>query len=270
MICLTGDVHHSTLRSNDLPYCKTTEVDAALEYARIASDHGLKVTLFCTGLCAKEAPKLIEKLTKMDNVEIGGHNYFAFKPRLPFKLYYRLTGLKNGPYYYQAWEVRKTKQVLKQVTNSEITSWRDHAYRHDKNTRKILASINIKYFSDPLSNDMGQPKWNTGVIDVPINTLPDHDYVYHGGRQPGSFDEESLRNSVFKTGAMAPADWLEKVKNQIIRIEEFGGVSTILAHPACMEVMDDFKTFEKLCQFINQYKTVFMREIGETYAEGFK
>lgn len=261
MICLTGDVHHSALRSNDLPYCKSTEIDAAWEYSRIANNFGLKVTLFCTGLCAKEAPELLKRLAKMNNVEIGGHNYFAFKPRMPFKLYYRLRGLKNGPYLFQAWEVRRTRRVLKEVTGSEIISWRDHGYRQDRNTRKILTTNGVRYCSDSLSNDRGQPKWNDGVIDVPINTIPDHDYVYHGGRQPGSFDEEPLRNSVFKTGAMAPADWLEKVKGQIIRIEEYGGVATILAHPACMEVMDDFKTFRKLCSFLSKFHSVKMNEI---------
>ena len=261
MICLTGDVHHSSLRSDDFAYCKGTEIEACREMSLIAQRYEVKTTFFFTGRCAKESPEIIKEISMALGVEIGGHNYFAFKPRLPFKIYYRLTGIKNGPAFFQRFEVRKTLSELSTLIGKPILSWRDHGYRHDKNTFDILSESGIEYVSDTLSNDFGQPRWNGKLFEVPINTIPDHEYVYHGKRRPGAVNEEALKKSVFKTSAMTPDQWLNKIKEQIEEIERRQGVAVILAHPACMEVMDNFRVFEKLCDFISNYKTVNMNGI---------
>jgi len=261
VICVTGDVHHSGMQSDDLEYCRGTEIDAAHKMALIAADYNIPVTLFFTGKCLNEQPELIKKISEMDNVEVGGHNYFAFKPRKPFDYYARLTGLRNGPWLYQYWEVNKTKRKFRRVCNKEIISWRDHAYRHDKNTRKILKLNDIQLFSDVLSCYGGQPFWNEGFLDVPINTLPDHDYVFHGSRQPGTIDPNILLKTHFATYPMQKEDWLLRVKGDIQTIESVNGVSTVLAHPACMEVFDDFSTFRQLCSFLRKYKTIKMNEL---------
>jgi len=50
VICLTGDVHHSSLGTNDQRYlCGDTEVRIAARYVRLAEAHGLKLTLYVTG-----------------------------------------------------------------------------------------------------------------------------------------------------------------------------------------------------------------------------
>ena len=261
MICLTGDIHHSSLNTRDFQYCKSSEIDLAFTMVKITQNYGLKITLFFTGLCAKESPELIAQIAGMHNVEIGGHNYFAFKPIKLFKYYHKLFGLRNGPFWYQDWEVRRTVHALGLVSGKPVVSWRDHAYRNDRNTRKILKKNGIIFFSDVLSNDYAQPSWNKGLIDVPLNTLPDHDYVYHGSRQPGTFDEARLLRKAFKTKAMTKEQWLERVKEDVQCIEARNGLATILAHPSCMEVFDNFYTFEKLCSFLTNYRSCKMRDI---------
>ncbi len=261
MICLTGDVHHSSRNTDDLRFCRESEISAAKAASKIAENYGIKLTLFFTGKCVLEAPDLVRTIAGMEKIEVGGHNYDAFHWKRLFNLYYRLTGIKNGPYRYQAWDVRRTLAALQKVTADNILSWRDHGYRHDKNTREILACNNIRFLSDTLSAEGAQPKINQGIIDVPINTIPYHDYVYHGARQPGSFDEMPLKRSVFRTGAMTKEEWLERIKAQVRDIDGTGGIAVILAHPACMEVMDDFFTFEKLCGFISTFETVNMKDI---------
>lgn len=261
MICLTGDVHHSSLNTADQSVCRGTEMNAAYDMAGIAAKHGIKLTLFFTGLCARESPRLLNEFSKMENIEIGGHNYYAFKFRKLFGIYGRLTGLKNGPAFYQALEVRRTIQALRTVGPAEVLSWRDHSYRHDRNTRKILARYGIRYLSDTLSGDGGQPKSNGGVIDVPINNIPDHDYVYHGKRQPGTFDETHLLRSVFRTGAMFKSEWLNRIKRESTEIDSNGGISVILAHPACMKIIDNFETYDNLCSFLSKFMTINVNEI---------
>ena len=250
---MTGDVHHSSLKSDDLSFCKGSEIDAAISTAEIASDFNIPITLFFTGKCAEESPKKLEKIANIKNVDIGGHNYFAFNPRILFDGYYYLTGLKNGPYIYQWVEVGKTKKALQKVCKIKLMSWRDHAYRHDKNTRKILKSHEIQYFSDVLSNNRGQPQRNGGIIDVPINILPDHDYVFHGSRTPDTINPEILLKTQFATPPMYKEAWLKKIKKEIKYIISENGVATILTHPACMEVFDEYETFKKLCNFLKNY-----------------
>ena len=231
----------------------------------IANEYSIPVTLFFTGKCVKENPDLIKKIAAKSNVEIGGHNYFAFEPRLPFELYQRIRGLKNGPYVYQWFEVGITKMIFRKKCNIELYSWRNHAYRHDKNTRKILKSHKIKFLSDVLSKSGGQPKRNQGVVDVPINTLPDHDYVFHGARQPETVDSQTLLRTHFATAPIQKEEWLKRIFKEVKEITSKNGVATILAHPACMEVFDGFKTFKKLCEFLKDYKLCLMRDISNNF-----
>ena len=264
MICLTGDVHHSSFRSDDLLYCNGSEIDSAYKMALIAANHDIKITYFFTGKCVNEDPKLVLKISKLKNVEIGGHNYFAFKPRKLFDYYQKISGLKNGPWIFQYWEVRKTIKVFEKLFNKKIVSWRDHGYRNDRNTINILKMNRIKNFSDTLSKDGLQPQWiNNDMLDVPINTLPDHDYVFHGGRQPDTINSDTLIKSHFRTAPMNKEKWLKKIKKKVSKMEREKKISTILTHPACMEVFDNFETFRKLCKFLKQYKTLKVKEISK-------
>lgn len=67
--------------------------------------------------------------------------------------------------------------------------------------------------------------------------------------------------SPFATRAMTIEQWLEIVKNQVKEIIDNGGVATILAHPACMEIADGFKTFKKICKFLSKYRNIRMNEV---------
>jgi len=128
----------------------------------------------------------------------------------------------------------------------------------------------IQCFSDIASPKYIGPFEKDSLYYIPINVLPDHDYVYHNGRLQGTFDESILLSTEFKTKAMAIDEWLKSVKVQVAKIIKAGGLATLLVHPACMEVCDNFKIFEKLCQFVSQYKTLCMKEVGQEYAENFK
>jgi len=267
VICLTGDVHHMSMKGEDQPYLQRTEVDAAQKYIEIASNYRVKITLFITGKCVMEERQEVEKLLSNGNIELGGHTYRAFTPRLPYKLSYRLLNRKNGPWFLQSYEIRKTISIFKNFFNYDIVSWRDHAYRHDKNTPKLLKKAGIQYFSDIVSPKYMGPFQKGSLYYVPINVLPDHDYIYHGSRLPGTFDESCLLSSEFRTKAMSVDQWLVTVKVQVKKTINGSGLATILAHPSCMEICDNFRTFEKLCQFISQYKTVYMKEIGQEYAQ---
>jgi hypothetical protein len=40
-----------------------------------------------------------------------------------------------------------------------------------------------------------------------------------------------------------------------------GGVATVLAHPACMQLADGFEAFERLCEALSTYETLTIHDV---------
>ncbi|MBX0285479.1 hypothetical protein EGH22_04015 [Halomicroarcula sp. F28] len=249
-VAITGDVHHMSMETRDQPYLDGTEVEAAVEYAEIAAEYGVPVTLFCTGRCIAEEPALVERLVSMANVELGGHNYWAFTT--PVHSVWRALGKAsggrvgswNGPRPFQSYEIRKTVAAFEAV-GARITSWRDHAYRHDEHTAGLLAAHGFTHFSDAVEPD-GTVRREDDLTVVPINTPPDHEHVYHAFRKPGTNAVEDF-SGPFGTESHQPEDWCEWVVDYVSEHRATGETATVLAHPACMRLADGFDAFRDLC-----------------------
>ncbi|WP_271967813.1 polysaccharide deacetylase family protein [Halorubrum ezzemoulense] len=225
-----------------------TEVEAAIEYAEIAAEYDVPVTLFVTGKAAEEEPERVKRLAAMENVEIGGHNYWAFDT-LVHKGWRGLTGSWNGPRPFQRWEIRKTIETFAEL-GIEITSWRNHAYRHDKHTASLLSEAGIKHFSDVVA-PKGEVREEDGLTVVPINTPPDHEHVYHAFRTP-SFVAGSDFEGPFGEEAHAVEEWLDWILEYIEEHNESGLVAVVLAHPSCMSLADEIESFEDLCKLARE------------------
>ncbi|MFC5971141.1 hypothetical protein ACFPYI_07325 [Halomarina salina] len=236
-----------SLETRDQAYVDGTEMEAAVEYAHIADDHDLPVTLFVTGKALREEPERARTLAAMNNVELGGHNYYAFSTPV-HKLWRGLTGSWNGPRPFQAWEIRRTLTAFEEV-GVDVRSWRDHAYRHDSNTAELLARYGVTHFSDAVEPG-GEPREEDGVRVLPINTPPDHDHVYHSFRTP-AFVAESDFEGPFGADAVSPDEWVDWVLECVDNVE----TATVLAHPACMQLADGFEAFEALCERLGKYET---------------
>jgi len=171
-VCLTGDVHHMSLETRDQEYIDRTEVEVAIEYAEIAAEYDVPVTLFITGKAAAEEPKRVERLAAMDNVEIGGHNYWAFDTPIHsgWRALQKLTrgkiGSWNGPRPFQRYEIYRTIEALSEC-GVDVTSWRDHAYRHDRHTLALLADAGITHFSDAVGPEE-HVRQDEGISIVPV------------------------------------------------------------------------------------------------------
>lgn len=258
-VCLTGDVHHMSLETRDQEYMDRTEVEAALEYAEIAGEHDVPVTLFVTGKAAKEEPERVRTLAAMDHVEIGGHNYWAFSTPI-HKLSRGLTGSWNGPRRFQAWEIRRTLDAFEAV-GVTVTAWRDHAYRHDENTAALLADRSITHFSDVVGPDE-RLRRTDGLTVVPVNTPPDHEHVYHAFRTPEFVDGDEF-SGPFGDESYAVDEWRNWVIDAIQDRTAAGTPATVLAHPSCMALADDLDAFERLCDHIAENnEPVHLTELG--------
>jgi len=255
-VCLTGDVHHMSMATRDQAHMAGTELEAALEYARIAGSHDHPVTLFVTGKASVEEPERVATLAAMDHVELGGHDYYAFDT--PLHTAFRgLLGTWNGPRRFQSWEVGRTLDALADH-GAQVRSWRDHAYRHDEQTPGVLRERGITHFSDAVEPG-GAVRDADGLRVVPINTPPDHEHVYHAFRTP-EFVAGSDFEGPFGSDSRSAAEWVEWVLETVADCTGSGRTATVLAHPSCMRLADGFEAFERLCRGLDDHETRQMRD----------
>jgi peptidoglycan/xylan/chitin deacetylase (PgdA/CDA1 family) len=254
-VVLTGDVHH-TIPAADQSYTTTSEAALACRFASIAEQHGLKTTQFVTGRASREFEPEVRALATFDNVAIGGHGWDAFHPQQRYRIVNRLTGSAHGTRSMQARSVRKTRRALEATTGSAVTTWRNHAYTYDTNTPSVLAAEGIAVWSDIVDESLqGAYRHPAGIVVLPINTTPDHERVFHGAQTPETVGD---RRSRFYT----IDQWCDTVVEQVMRIANEGGVATILAHPICMQVADDWRSFERLCRALSGVESYWAHEVA--------
>jgi peptidoglycan/xylan/chitin deacetylase (PgdA/CDA1 family) len=252
-----------SMGTRDQAYMDRTEVEVAIEYAEIAAEYNVPVTLFLTGKTAVEEPEHVERLAAMDNVEIGGHNYWAFTTpihkgwRAVEMLSSGVVGSWSGPRPFQRYEIRRTISLLNEH-GADVTAWRDHAYRHDRYTPELLADVGITHFSDVLGPDE-RVREEDGVTVVPVNTPPDHEHVYHAFRTPGSETVVGFQGP-FGGRSVPIEEWVEWTVERIEAVRSDGSVATVLAHPACQWLADRFNSFEDLVIAVSDKEVTTMCE----------
>lgn len=263
-VVLTGDLHHMGMGTNDQRHLAMTEGECAVEFAEIARTHGVAATLFLTGRLAVEEPRVCQVLSRDPNIEIGGHGYTAFQPKwLHDGIFRRLFGTSCGPAWFQARDIRRTIDVLHGTTGRRILSWRGHAYRHDRRTARLLSDAGIIAVSNTLGSGEYFPRpLTTELVEFPINVIPDHEYIAHGATQMDGPGSRARARHDFSDVLLSADDWLVRAKEQISHVVASGGTATILAHPACMQLVDSFATFRKLCEFLKGHRTVQISKVA--------
>jgi len=266
MICLTGDIHHQ-LNAPNQALIQTPEISLATNYLSITARYRLKTTLFITGKTFKESEKKIKEISHFNNLEIGGHTWSALKPAWLHSFFTLTTGSFYGPKSYQHRDIKRTLQIIKEKTGFQPVSWRTHSYQSDKNTVRLLEKNGVRILSDRVLVKKLKPYKipNSNLISLPINVLPDHEHLYHGKR-----NEEQVRKLInkgwqddFTNQSYQPDRYFEIIKQQVKKIEKQGGIATLLLHPICMKIVDNFQSFEKFCQWLRKknYKTICCQEI---------
>lgn len=265
MICLTGDLHHMGLKTGNQSYADITEIQIARKYLYMLEDAGVKVTFFVTGKAFDDEWKDLKPICQSDNTEIGGHNYYAFKPELWHRIWNKLIGSYNGPYWYQKWDTAKTIDIIEQKTGKKIEVWRNHMYMHGPNTEKILAKLGIKICSDGVQkNSNGLQKHSTGIYNFPLNIIPDHEHLYHAERTPQWVQWWQKRynwSDDFGPDSYYVEEWTELVLQGLTENENNGFVSNMIIHPITLYLCDKFKSFRRILDFLEAHETVFMSSL---------
>ena len=262
MICLTGDVHQD-MNSSDQSHVDESEAQIANEYLEIAQSYGIKVTLFITGKTFVSHWEDVKELLKFGNLEIGGHTWSAFYPKILHAAFHKLTGSVYGPAFYQDWDIKRTISIIEKKTGKRPVSWRTHSYLSDNRTFMILEKHGIKVILDEVNKKKLKPTKIGNLISLPINVMPDHEHIYHGERSEEHVNDLIKKGWVdsFTNKSYTIQEYYEIAKSQIEEIERKNGLATILLHPICMKIADNFKTFGKLCEFICNYETIWTSDV---------
>lgn len=275
MICLTGDVHHSSLRTNDQRYldpARDSEPQIAARYVRLVEQHGLKLTLYVTGKTLAQEWRDFEPAAASAAVEIGGHTYDGLPQTWWNKVVYRLRGLRppshcgaHGSPGSQRRDIGRTVEIIRRRTGRPVVAWRSHGLVHDEHTYRLLAESGIRLISDEISATRMQPeRIADGLISHPMNVLPDHDHLLHAHRDRQFVAAAQRRGygaDAFGCESYPIEKWGQIVEEQVARIEAAGGVATVLMHPVCQFLADEFRTAEKLMAFFSRYRTVWASEL---------
>jgi peptidoglycan/xylan/chitin deacetylase (PgdA/CDA1 family) len=274
MICLTGDIHHSSLKINEqrfIPDPRDSEVRIAARYLRLVERFGLKITFYVTGKTLVEEWADFQPIARSPLVEIGGHTYGGLPRSFVSRVKGCLTGTPTvshratpGTRRAQVRDTRRMIAAAENRTGARIVSWRSHGLVYDHRTYPILGAAGIRFISDDLSWDKHFPERTPeGLISHPINVIMDHDHIYHAHRTE-AYVERQKKNWTFRNDPTRESyridRWAEIVKDQVRSIEKDGGVATILMHPLCMYIADEFETARGLLEFVSRYQTIWARE----------
>ncbi|MCB9799313.1 MAG: polysaccharide deacetylase family protein [Candidatus Omnitrophica bacterium] len=268
MICLTGDIHHMSLKTGNQQHCDITEVQVAKRYFDMLKEARVKVTFFITGKTFEEEWEDVKPLCDEPLIEIGGHTYYCFKPELWHRIWNKLIHSYNGPYWYQKWDVQKTIDMIRNKTGKTITTWRNHMYMHGRHTEKVLAECGIKICSDGVKKDNDRLIPHTdGIYNFPLNIIPDHEHLFHAERTPEAVEKWIKRYRFcddFGPKSYYVDEWTEIVLEGLRENESKGRVSNMLIHPITLYLCDRLKSFQKILEFLSAHETIHMSDMGNS------
>ncbi len=271
MICLTGDLHHSSLRTGNQKASDISEMVAARRYLRMLEEAQIKVTFFVSGQSFYDDRQDLLPICESPWVEIGGHNMYCFKPALPHRIWKKLIGSYNGPFKVQLRDVIMTRSVIHTWTGKFIQCWRNHMYMHGPFTEEVLSCMQIRVCSDGVeAASMGPVRHPTGLWLFPLNVMPDHEHLYHAERTPAWvkwWQERYQWSDDFGPESYWAEDWTDRVLDNLEHNERRGAISCMIIHPITLYLADGFRSFQRIRDYLAKRHTVFMSEVID-YMEG--
>jgi hypothetical protein len=264
MICLTGDLHHMSLKTGNQKHSDISELRTAQRYLDLLRDAGVKVTFFVSGLCFVEEWEDLKPIVEDPLVELGGHNYDCFKPELWHRACKKLLGSYNGPKWYQSLDARRTIKAARARTGKTITVWRNHMYMHGPNTETVLAGNGVVLVSDGVRKDaVGPVRDPRGIWSFPINVIPDHEHIYHAERSVewvAWWQKRYNWTDDFGPESYPVSEWADLVLARLKENEGRGVVSNVIIHPITMYLADRFESARRIIDYLATRECIHISE----------
>jgi len=221
-VLITGDVHFQ-----GYPYqFEVDEFQAVKEYVDIVKEFDVPCVLFVSGKFFEQYPEFTKEISKIKNIELGGHTYACFKDFWKGKglVNKYLFGCNYGSEGYQARDIERFRKATYPLT---ITKWRTHEYASNANTWWILHQSGFKEIYDRF-DICETPHISEELLnDVPITIWSDDIYLL--------------------PGKMSMEEWFEK-SMALMKKQPF---TVFQLHPSAMKHLDNFKTFRKVCKEVS-------------------
>lgn len=267
MICLTSDIHHQSLKTGNQAHCRISEIQVAKEYLKMLEKKGIKSTFFITGKSFEEQWHELKPLTGSPFIELGGHNYNAFQHALWHRAWKKINGSYNGPAWFQRRDMQATINIIKEKTGKRIRCWRNHMYMHGPYSELAMKDCRITICSDGVQKDSNGPvQHSLGIYNFPINIMPDHEHLYHAERTKEWVDRWVKRynwSDDYGPQSYTINEWTSLVLKELEEHEKNNILSNMIIHPITMFLCDEFKSLQKILDFIASRKTIYMSDVLE-------
>lgn len=260
MISITSDIHHQGLQTGNQKYSDLTEVATAVIMHQIFEEFKIKGTYFISGKAFEDHWKEVKKVCRSEQFDIGGHNYYCFKPELFHRITNKLFNSYNGSKSYQKWETKKTQSIIQQRIGRECIFWRNHMYMHGKYTDDVLPKLGIKICSDGVKKESnGLNLISNDYFHFPINIIPDHEHLIHAERTREWIEEWVKRynwSDDFGSNSYPIEVWRKILIDQVHQNEKNGIVSNIIIHPITMYLCDNFESLRFILDSLKEYEFI--------------
>ena len=264
MICLTGDLHHMSLKTGNQQHCDITELQCARRSLDLLAEAGVKVTWFVSGLCFVQEWDDLRPIVQHPLVEVGGHNWNCFTPALWHRFWKKAIGSYNGPAWYQDLDARLTQEACLRRTGRPIRLWRNHMYMHGPHTERVLAGRGITLCSDGVHRAGDGPvRHPAGIWSFPINVLPDHEHLYHAERTRewvAAWQKRYRWTDDWGPESWEPREWTDRVLANLAENEARGATSCMIIHPITMYLADRFEGFGRILAYLRTRQTAWLSE----------
>ena len=264
MICLTGDLHHATLRTGNQRHADDSEIRIAGRFLKLLEERKLKVTFFISGRAFDEEWPHLADIVHHPLVEYGGHNYSCFTPALWHRFWNKAIGSYNGPRWYQRWDAERTIRAIGRRTGRRIRLWRNHMYMHGPYTEEVLASCGLECCSDGVqAASTGPIRHETGLWNFPLNVIPDHEHIYHAERTPEWVRKWQKRygwSDDFGPDSYYVDEWVDRVLECLVKNEARGAVSNMIIHPITLYLADRFASVGRILDFLAERQVAHVSE----------
>ena len=104
----------------------------------------------------------------------------------------------------------------------------------------------------------GPERHPTGVLNFPLNVMPDHEHLYHAERTPEWVARWVKRynwSDDYGSESYFVEEWTDRVLEELREHEAAGIDSNMLIHPITLYLCDKFKSFERILDFIESKET---------------
>lgn len=270
MICITSDIHHMSLKTGNQLHSDRNETDIAAYFVQRLNQKGARITCFITGKAFEEEWQSVAPICSSPNVEVGGHTYHCFMPELWHRGCNKLFGSYNGPRWQQNWDIAKTKRIIKSKAGIDITSWRNHMYMHGPYTEELLKKNAIEVCCDGVKRDSeGFEIHESGVLNFPLNIIPDHEHLFHAERTPEWVQNWIARytwSDDYGSESYYFDDWFDIFKREIEQREHTGIVSHLLIHPITIYLCGGIKALNQVADFLGDFETSTVTELARDWS----